>query len=172
MKTVAKFSEAARAAVLDGAKDVFHQFRLAEINGDYNHLWVPRSLDGYAQLSVQFEQDYRVTENFWTTPQSSYTLQTILILFENSPVWWMTCAGECRSEGVAFLQEALAANYRTGEFRAGRGDSVYKPADLGYMNSALFTSFSNFSGHDQVCRITNGSSQILSLHDFSGHSFI
>lgn len=157
-----------KKAVLEGAKEVFFKAHLAGYAGDGKDSVKTKSADG--KVTIEFiEGDYRVLDEYYTTPHSDHSFGTTIIFYKGAPVWMMHYRGYYRKKVIPFLKEALGKAYAANAFFGGRGIRTYVVERLHYQNFPM-GSWSDFKGMEEI-RIYETREQ-LGYHDYGGMSLI
>ena len=157
-----------KKAVLEGAREVFFKAHLAGYAGDGEGSVKTKSADG--KVSIEFvDGDYRVLDEYYTTPHSDYSFGTTIIFYKDAPVWMMYYGGCYKKEIIPFLKEALGKAYETNSFFGGRGIKTYVVGALHYQNFPMGT-WDDFKGSEEI-RIYE-TREKLGFHESGGRSLL
>ncbi len=132
------------------------------------------SMFGFKKTNTRHYGKFTVIDSWTVSDHSNISFGTTTILFEEIPIWFMTYSGSYPENVIPFLKEALSKQYKTGEFKGGRGPGSFKSEDLVYINSTPgfigTTNFSCFCGRERICVLKTG--EELGFHEYSGMSMI
>ncbi|MFA5961167.1 MAG: DUF5680 domain-containing protein [Parcubacteria group bacterium] len=151
-------------------KKAKHFFFKAMINGwagNAEKITLPQ-MPGYKVISFS-EEDLYLTDCYCVTPDSTSSVGTTTIYYEDNPIWIMQYGGYYRKEAIGFLKEVLLSSYENRDFIGGRGPYQQKNHDLIYTNNPSTNRFHDFKGeeniHNQTYNIKMG------YHHYWGMSF-
>jgi hypothetical protein len=157
--------------VLLGAKKAFFEAMMdGYAGGNCKKSIKTKTPDGH--VVIEFTTgDYKVVDDYRTTPHSSKSAGTTTILYKNDPIWWMCYGGFYKKEVISFLKSALRRAYEKNEFSGGRGPRVWSDDDFIYSNETpRTTNFEWFSGREEIA--DHHSDEILGMHDYWGMSLL
>ena len=111
--------------VLENAKKVFFKAMLDGYFGECKNSVKSTSNDGNTKIITFTEGDFRVVDEYHTTPSSEKSAGTTTIFYRGAAVWWMAYGGEYPGRVIPFLKEVLRTTYENGIFNKGRGPESY-----------------------------------------------
>ncbi|MDD4804070.1 MAG: DUF5680 domain-containing protein [Candidatus Pacebacteria bacterium] len=131
------------------------------------------SMFGFEKTNTYRYGNFIVVDRWTVSDHSNISSGTTVILFVEVPVWIMTYSGSYPKNVIPFLKEALSEQYKTGEFRGGRGPYRWVSEKFLYRNNVHeneVNNFSCFSGHEEIVDQKTG--KVLGFHEYSGMSMI
>lgn len=102
--------------------------------------------------SILFNKgDFRVLDNYFTTPHSNRSEGWTIIWYQLQPVWTMHYGGWYTEEAIPFLKSCLRQAYvEERRFYGGRGPERIHNGYHSYTNHVEEAHFSKFSGREEV----------------------
>jgi len=114
---------------------------------------------------------WHVIDQWSVAPGTNNSFGSVIIYFENIPVWMMQFHGEYDQECGDFVKLALLDSYRRREFRAGRGRNGFQNEKLVYLTTYYQpASFASFNFLEEVYDFRTD--ERLGWHRVSGMALI
>ena len=165
-------------AILKKAQEVFFRALLAGYASGTEkkdpRLTTTTSMFDFKTINTYRDGDFIVVDEWTKTDDSDVSFGSTTILFEEVPIWFMTYSGLYPKKVIPFLKEALTTQYKTGEFRGGRGPCIFNSKGLTYVNGSSkingIIDFSCFSGQETI--FVQGTKEERGFHVYYGMSMI
>lgn len=159
-----------KETILSGAKAAFFEAMMdGYAGGDCKKSIKTKTPDG--RTVIEFTTgDYKVIDDYRTTPHSNKSAGTTTILYKNDPVWWMSYGGWYKKEAIPFLKASLKKEYGRGVFFGGRGPGSCTRENLVYINFVENGSFSEFNGREEI--VDRESFETMGSHKYYGMSLL
>ena len=117
---------------------------------------------------VLFEVDhFKVL--YYLVEIGQYQFEQFIVLYDNVPVWMMSCQGLYAENAVPFLRRALRKAYDRREFVGGRGPRIDTDGELVYENTVEESSWKRFRGRDEIF---DGNNQNIGWCEYQGEVLV
>ncbi len=133
-------------------------------------LWLPGS-----KTIEYIRGPWRVIDTYHVTQLSSRSGGTMIISYEEDPVWMMQYFGEYEEDAIPCLKAALRDAYTKKNFFGGRGPFEFVHGDFVYQNPPEKSRYCEFGelfyGEESVCNKNKGG-RLCGWHTYHGGSMI